>query len=308
MDPVITIKAAPRDTQWHALAPAKLNLFLHVIGQREDGYHNLQTVFQLLDWGDTLHFTRRNDGKIIRTANLDGIPETNDLSVRAAQLLQAHTGCSYGVEIGIDKHIPIGAGLGGGSSDAATTLLVLNQLWDLDLPRTTLQQLGLALGADVPFFIFGQNAFAEGIGEKLQALTLPTQYWLIVTPPVFVSTADIFSTKELTRETKNIKIADFLASWNPYTVVLHNTALQHGLRNDLQPIAVQRYAEVAAVLDWFRTTIPSNPARMTGSGSSVFAAFPNQASALAAQKKVPAIWFSQVAKSVQQHPLWYYSS
>ncbi len=301
------IKAKPRNIQWQALAPAKLNLFLHVTGRREDGYHSLQTVFQLLDWGDTLHFLRREDGKIVRTTALSDISEANDLSLRAARLLQAHTGCLYGVEIQVDKCLPMGAGLGGGSSDAATTLLVLNQLWDLHLSRAELQQLALSLGADVPFFVFGQNAFAQGVGEHLQALTLPTEHWLIVTPPVFVSTMDIFSAEELTRNTKNIKIADFVANWHSRSVrgVNKQGSL---LRNDLQPVVVQRYAEVAKVLDWFHTVGPLCCARMTGSGSSVFAAFPDKLAALAAQALVPATWRSQVAVSLQQHPLLHYSN
>ena len=175
------------------LAPAKLNLFLHITGRRPDGYHALQTVFQLLDWGDRLHFTRRDDGVIARKTDVPGVPEADDLVVRAARLLQSTTGSPLGVDIEIDKILPMGAGLGGGSSDAATTLLALNRFWGVDLSREALQDLGLKLGADVPFFIFGQNAFAEGVGETLQAVNLPKRFFLVVSPAVHVPTAAIFS-------------------------------------------------------------------------------------------------------------------
>lgn len=194
------------------LAPAKLNLFLHITGRRPDGYHALQSVFQLLDWGDRLHFTLRDDGKVSRVTDVPGVPEESDLVVRAASLLKAHAGATLGVDIEIDKRLPMGAGLGGGSSDAATTLLALNRLWRLDLPRTTLQSLAVKLGADVPFFVFGKNAFAEGIGEALQAVELPARWFLVVTPRVHVPTAAIFSEKSLTRDSKPITIMDFLHS------------------------------------------------------------------------------------------------
>ena len=188
----------------NCLAPAKLNLFLHITGRRADGYHALQTVFQLLDWGDLLHFTRRDDGVIARKTDVPGVPEADDLVVRAARLLQATTGCPLGVDVEIDKILPMGAGLGGGSSDAATTLLALNRLWGVGLSRQALQDLALKLGADVPFFVFGQNAFAEGVGEALQAVDLPKRFFLVVTPAVHVPTAAIFSEKALTRDSKEI--------------------------------------------------------------------------------------------------------
>ncbi|WP_038732257.1 4-(cytidine 5'-diphospho)-2-C-methyl-D-erythritol kinase, partial [Burkholderia pseudomallei] len=228
------------------LAPAKLNLFLHITGRRPDGYHALQSVFQLLDWGDRLHFTLRDDGKVSRVTDVPGVPEESDLVVRAASLLKAHAGATLGVDIEIDKRLPMGAGLGGGSSDAATTLLALNRLWRLDLPRTTLQSLAVKLGADVPFFVFGKNAFAEGIGEALQAVELPARWFLVVTPRVHVPTAAIFSEKSLTRDSKPITITDFLA--------------QRGIdagwpdsfgRNDMQPVVTSKYAEVAKVVEWF---------------------------------------------------------
>lgn len=282
------------------LAPAKLNLFLHITGRRPDGYHALQSVFQLLDWGDRLHFTLRDDGKVSRVTDVPGVPEESDLVVRAASLLKAHAGATLGVDIEIDKRLPMGAGLGGGSSDAATTLLALNRLWRLDLPRTTLQSLAAKLGADVPFFVFGKNAFAEGIGEALQAVELPARWFLVVTPRVHVPTAAIFSEKSLTRDSKPITITDFLA--------------QRGIdagwpdsfgRNDMQPVVTSKYAEVAKVVEWFYNL---TPARMTGSGASVFAAFKSKADAEAAQAKLPAGWNSAVAESMSEHPLFAFAS
>ncbi|VBF48078.1 4-(cytidine 5'-diphospho)-2-C-methyl-D-erythritol kinase [Burkholderia pseudomallei] len=282
------------------LAPAKLNLFLHITGRRPDGYHALQSVFQLLDWGDRLHFTLRDDGKVSRVTDVPGVPEESDLVVRAASLLKAHAGATLGVDIEIDKRLPMGAGLGGGSSDAATTLLALNRLWRLDLPRTTLQSLAVKLGADVPFFVFGKNAFAEGIGEALQAVELPARWFLVVTPRVHVPTAAIFSEKSLTRDSKPITITDFLA--------------QRGIdagwpdsfgRNDMQPVVTSKYAEVAKVVEWFYNLAP---ARMTGSGASVFAAFKSKADAEAAQAKLPAGWNSAVAESMSEHPLFAFAS
>ncbi|MEK6296772.1 MAG: 4-(cytidine 5'-diphospho)-2-C-methyl-D-erythritol kinase, partial [Paraburkholderia tropica] len=220
-----------QDSLRDCLAPAKLNLFLHITGRRPNGYHDLQTVFQLLDWGDTLHFTRRHDGRITRTVEVEGVPAEHDLTVRAAKLLKEHTGTQEGVEIDIEKRLPMGAGLGGGSSDAATTLLALNRLWKLNLPRLELQELALKLGADVPFFVFGKNAFAEGVGEALECVQLPPRHFLVVTPQVHVPTAEIFSEKSLTRDTETCTIAVFLAQ----------QAAQNGWpdsfgRNDMQAV------------------------------------------------------------------------
>jgi 4-diphosphocytidyl-2-C-methyl-D-erythritol kinase len=282
------------------LAPAKLNLFLHITGRRPDGYHALQTVFQLLDWGDTLHFTRRDDGTITRKTDVPGVPEASDLVVRAARLLQTHTGSKYGVEIEIDKRLPMGAGLGGGSSDAATTLLALNRLWGVDLPRATLQNLALQLGADVPFFVFGQNAFAEGVGETLQAVELPKRWLLVVTPAVHVPTAEIFSEKALTRDSKVLTMTDFLAQHSSDTDWPDSFG-----RNDMQAVVAEKYAEVAMVLEWFSNLAP---ARMTGSGASVFAAFRSRAEAEMAQAKLPASWKSKVTGSLDSHPLFAFAS
>jgi 4-diphosphocytidyl-2-C-methyl-D-erythritol kinase len=314
-------------------APAKLNLFLHIVGRRPDGYHDLQTVFQLLDWGDYVHLRRRDDGVITRVRPLEGVSDDVDLTVRAARLLQAHTGCRHGVEIEVDKRLPMGAGIGGGSSDAATTLLALNRLWKLDLPRLELQALALRLGADVPFFVFGQNAFAQGVGDALQAVELPPRTFLVVTPPVHVSTVEIFQSEGLTRDTRPIKIADFLgqqkfavqsppaaesarenSDWNAAdwkaTEATGNAgrASENGSaawpdnfgRNDMQPVVVRKYAEVARVLDRLSAIAP---ARMTGSGASVFAAFPDREAAERAQASLPVEWKSSVADSVERHPL-----
>jgi 4-diphosphocytidyl-2-C-methyl-D-erythritol kinase len=287
------------------LAPAKLNLFLHITGRRPDGYHALQTVFQLLDWGDRLHFTLRADGRIHRKTDVPGVPEEHDLVVRAAALLKAETGTGAGVDIEIDKRLPMGAGLGGGSSDAATTLLALNRLWKLELPRGVLQGLALRLGADVPFFIFGKNAFAEGVGEALQAVQLPPRCFLVVTPRVHVPTAAIFSDKSLTRDSEPLTITDFLAQRSCSA----NWPESFG-RNDMQQVVVGKYAEVARVLEWFGSERFANiaPARMTGSGSSVFAAFPSIGEAEAARAKLPADWASAVATSLDTHPLFAFAS
>lgn len=281
-------------------APAKLNLFLHITGRRPDGYHTLQTVFQLLDWGDTLHFTLREDGQVRRKTEVPGVAEQSDLVVRAASLLKAHTGTKWGVDIEIDKCLPMGAGLGGGSSDAATTLLALNRLWKLGLPRETLQALGLQLGADVPFFIFGKNAFAQGVGEALEAVQLPPRCFLVVTPEAHVPTVEIFSDKLLTRDSKHVTIMDFLAQQSCDARWPDSFG-----RNDMQPVVVGKYAEVAQVLKWFENIAP---ARMTGSGSSVFAAFSTIGEAEAAQAKLPAGWKSAVAPSLDTHPLFAFAA
>ncbi|MDE1142393.1 4-(cytidine 5'-diphospho)-2-C-methyl-D-erythritol kinase [Paraburkholderia tropica] len=296
-----------QDSLRDCLAPAKLNLFLHITGRRPNGYHDLQTVFQLLDWGDTLHFTRRHDGRITRTVEVDGVPAEHDLTVRAAKLLKEHTGTQEGVEIDIEKRLPMGAGLGGGSSDAATTLLALNRLWKLNLPRLELQELALKLGADVPFFVFGKNAFAEGVGEALECVQLPPRHFLVVTPQVHVPTAEIFSEKSLTRDTETCTIAVFLAQ----------QATQNGWpdsfgRNDMQAVVAGKYAEVAQVIKWFENISSSTtPARMTGSGASVFAAFASRAEAETVQAKLQAehpTWRSAVASSLDTHPLFTFAS
>jgi 4-diphosphocytidyl-2-C-methyl-D-erythritol kinase len=282
------------------LAPAKINLFLHITGRRPDGYHTLQTVFQLLDWGDTLHFRRRNDGLVSRSTEIANVPAEHDLTVRAATLLKAHTGSREGVDIEIEKRLPMGGGLGGGSSDAATTLLALNRLWKLNLPRQELQTLALKLGADVPFFVFGKNAFAQGVGETLDVVQLPPRHFLVVTPRVQVPTAAIFSEKTLTRDSKPLIITDFPAELSCNTEWPESFG-----RNDMQQVVVEKYAEVAQVLRWFENIAP---ARMSGSGASVFAAFRSKAEAEAAQAKLPGDWNSAVAGSLDQHPLFAFAA
>lgn len=266
-------------------APAKLNLFLHVIGRRDDGYHLLQTAFRLLDWHDTLHFARRDDGRIVRLTELEGVPADTDLTVRAARLLQHSTGTGYGADIEIDKRLPMGGGIGGGSSDAATTLIALNRLWRTSLSRTELAALGLQLGADVPFFIYGRDAFAEGIGERFQALELPAAHYVVIAPPVSVPTAAIFSSKELTRNSEPIIIAAFA---NDTT------------RNDLQATACKLFPEIGEVIEWLEQYAP---ARMTGSGACVFAAVETQTQADLIIAQCPPRWRAWQAESLLQHPL-----
>jgi 4-diphosphocytidyl-2-C-methyl-D-erythritol kinase len=267
-------------------APAKLNLFLHVVGRRADGYHLLQTAFRLLDWGDTLDFARRTDGRIRRVNDVAGVAEAEDLVVRAARLLQAHTGCTLGADITVHKVLPMGGGIGGGSSDAATTLIALNRLWGTALSRVELQALGLQLGADVPVFIFGQDAFAEGVGEALQPLALPPACYVVVSPGVSVPTAEIFSAEDLTRNTSPIKMADFAASTT---------------RNDLQAVACSRYPEVQRAIDWLDAHAP---AMMTGSGACVFAEVPSEAEADRIAKSCPPRWKAWKVRSLTRHPLY----
>jgi 4-diphosphocytidyl-2-C-methyl-D-erythritol kinase len=251
-------------------APAKLNLFLHVIGRRPDGYHLLQTVFRLIDLCDLLDIDTRSDGQIVRETDMVGVTHDDDLVVRAAKALQQHTGTKLGAQIRVRKRIPSGAGLGGGSSDAACVLIALNRLWQTRLTRQALMQVGLGLGADVPFFIFGQSAFAEGIGEMLTALDLPQQAYLVVQPAQHVPTQGIFQDPDLTRNTDPVKIMDFSGR----QIV---TSLGFG-RNDLQPIVLKRYAVVRQALDWLnKAEFSANgfKARMTGSGACLFLSFPD---------------------------------
>ena len=237
-------------------APAKINLFLHIVGRRADGYHLLQSVFRLIDLQDTIYIRIRDDGEIHRASQHPDVPEAQDLTIRAARLLKAHANCSLGADIAIEKRIPMGGGLGGGSSDAATVLIALNYLWKLNLSRKTLMELGLQLGADVPFFIFGKNAWVEGIGEKIQEIALPANHYLVLTPKIHVSTAQIFSAKELTRNTFPTTIAAF-------------SEMQDFLHNDLEAVVCQQHPAIKACLDWLNQY---SKARMSGSGASVFIA------------------------------------
>jgi len=279
--------------QWLACpAPAKLNLFLHITGRRADGYHLLQSVFQLIDRCDTLDFQVRDDGHIQRMNHIDGVPEPTDLVIRAARLLQSHSKSSYGADIYLHKNLPMGGGVGGGSSDAATTLIALNHLWQCGLDQAQLMQLGLQLGADVPFFIFGQNAFVEGIGEQMQAITTPEQWFVVIEPGVHVPTPTIFSAKELTRDTKPVRITDF------------SNAAKVEWKNDLQAVACALHPEIESAINWLKQyEINQGDAKMTGSGSCVFCAFPNEDAAKKVLQQVPHHWTSWIAKALQQHPI-----
>lgn len=283
-------------TDWDSAfpAPAKINLFLHVVGRRPDGYHLLQTLFRLVDHGDTLRFAPRTDGRILRHRPLAGVPEERDLCLRAARLLQEASGCRHGVEIALEKRLPMGGGLGGGSSDAATVLLAMNRLWRLNWPRERLQALGLQLGADVPFFVFGRNAFAEGVGEALQPIDLPPVWYLVVEPAVAVPTAEIFAAPNLTRNTKAIKMADFSAGWGAC-----RGPLLFG-QNDLEPVVCGRYPEVARALAWLRQHAE---ARMTGSGACVFAPFAAEQDARAVLARLPEDMVGWIARGLDEHPL-----
>jgi 4-diphosphocytidyl-2-C-methyl-D-erythritol kinase len=264
-------------------------LFLHVIGRRADGYHLLQTVFRFLEFGDSLQITPRTDGAIKLLTPLPGVPENRDLCWRAASLLQQHTGCRMGADIGLIKRLPMGGGLGGGSSDAATVLLVLNRLWGVDLPRSELQALGLALGADVPVFVFGRSAFAEGVGEVLTAWTPEPASYVVLMPPVHVATAAIFTHPGLTRNTPSIRIAALFDGFG---------------RNDLQPLACALYPEVAEYLTWLSEHVGvDGNARMTGSGACVFAGFPSREEAEKVFAVRPGQMSGFVADGLDQHPL-----
>ena len=271
------------------LAPAKINLFLHITGRRADGYHTLQSVFQLLDFYDTIHLKPTKSGEIKRINEIKGVPASQDLCALAASALQLKTGCKLGVEFIVEKRIPMGGGLGGGSTDAATVLLALNQLWQLDLSREELMQIGLNLGADVPVFVFGQNAWAEGIGEQLTKIDLPEQYYVVLTPPIHVSTRDVFANSRLTRDTKPLKIADFSSGAN-----------SDEFRNDLETIVCEEFPAVATTLNWLNQF---GSARMSGSGASVFVAVNSKQKAdeILAQKPENVTGF--VAKGLKQHPL-----
>jgi 4-diphosphocytidyl-2-C-methyl-D-erythritol kinase len=266
-------------------APAKVNLFLHVVGRRPDGYHLLQTAFRLIDCCDWLRYTPREDGAVALARPLAGIDESTELSLRAARLLLAESGSSRGVEIDIEKNVPVGGGLGGGSSDAATTLLVLNRLLGLGASREELARFALQLGADVPFFLFGRNAFAEGIGEQLSPLELPAAWYVVLIPPVAVSTRAVFASQELTANSKTIKISSFSAGFGS---------------NDLEPIVCRRHAEVAAHLAWLKQF---GDARLSGSGACVFAEFGSEREAREVLSGMPAKMRGFAVRGLERHPL-----
>ena len=266
-------------------APAKLNLFLHVVGRRADGYHLLQTVFRFVGHGDSLRFLPRTDGRVTLARPLPGVPPESDLTVRAARLLQEETGCRQGVRIDIEKRLPMGGGLGGGSSDAATVLLALNHLWRTGVPRRRLQEIGLSLGADVPVFIFGENAFAEGVGEALRPVQAPPTWYVVLEPPVQVPTALIFKDPELRRDTPPVPAS----GWRP------------GFGgNDLQAVALRQFPDVARHLDWLTQF---GAARMTGSGACVFAEFATEDAAREVIARLPGDMRGWIAAGLDAHPL-----
>ncbi|MGD9832324.1 MAG: 4-(cytidine 5'-diphospho)-2-C-methyl-D-erythritol kinase [Piscinibacter sp.] len=286
---------------YEVAAPAKLNLFLHVIGRRDDGYHLLQSVFVLIDWADTLHFERRGDGKLARHDLGPALP-VDDLCLRAARLLQAESGTALGADISIDKRLPWGAGMGGGSSDAASTLLALNRLWGLNWPRERLAALGLKLGADVPFFIGGRNAFVEGIGERLTPLPIPPVWLAVLKPAASIETRAIFGSPLLVRDTEAVILAGFLAD----TAGSVRRVLDGFGRNDLQPPAEAHCADVVTALELLRRRFGN--ARMTGSGSAVFARAGNMgtegAEPMATMPAdLPPGWVGRMCRSLEQHPL-----
>ncbi|HEY5897005.1 MAG TPA: 4-(cytidine 5'-diphospho)-2-C-methyl-D-erythritol kinase [Burkholderiales bacterium] len=262
-------------------APGKLNLFLHVLARRADGYHELQTVFRLIDRADRVRIERREDGAL----RFSGAFGDDNLCLRAAQLLKTQTSCRLGADIELEKTIPVGGGLGGGSSDAATVLVALNRLWQLRLQREELMQLGARLGADVPFFVFGRNAVGEGIGDELRRLDLPSAWYLVVTPQVAVSTKEIFALA-LTGQSKRLKIPPFFPGQGA---------------NDLEVVVTARYPEVAAQLAWLRQRCPQ--ARMTGSGACLFAEFATQAEAASVHAQLPAGMSGFIAQGLDHHPL-----
>ncbi len=266
-------------------APAKLNLMLHILGRRADGYHELQTLFQFIDHGDELGFALRSDGEIRLHTDVPGVPHDSNLIVRAARQLQQQAGRTQGADIWLDKRLPMGGGIGGGSSDAATTLLGLNHLWQLDWDEDRLATLGLGLGADVPVFVRGRAAFAEGVGERLQAVELSEPWYLVAVPQVAISTAEVFADPELTRNTSAITV---------------RSLPEGGGHNDCQPVVEKRYPEVRNALNLLNKFVP---AKMTGTGACVFGSFPNKVDADTVSRQLPATLPSFVARGCNRSPL-----
>jgi 4-diphosphocytidyl-2-C-methyl-D-erythritol kinase len=274
------------DSDWPA--PAKINLFLHVVGRRADGYHLLQTVFRFLDAGDSLHFTPREDGQVVQAIPLPGVAPEQDLTIRAVLALQAAGKIKQGVSIALTKRLPLGGGLGGGSSDAATTLLALNSLWGCGLSRAELGHIGLALGADVPVFIHGHSAFGEGVGEQLTDVSPPSAWYLVLVPPVAVRTAEIFGAVDLKRDTPAIAAADWHSGFG---------------HNDLEAVTCRRYPVVARHLAWLRGADNARLVAMSGSGACCFAEFADESTARVAQKRLPSDMKGFVAQGLDSHPL-----
>ncbi|MDB5815652.1 MAG: 4-diphosphocytidyl-2-C-methyl-D-erythritol kinase [Rhodocyclales bacterium] len=295
-------------------APAKINLFLHVTGRRADGYHTLQTAFRMLDYADVLKFRVRADGEIRRLNDVPGVAPEQDLVVRAARLLQERTGCALGADIRVDKHLPMGGGLGGGSSDAATTLLALNRLWQLDVPRPKLQTWALTLGADVPFFVFGRTALAAGVGESFAPLDLPPAWYVVIEPAVAVPTPQIFSDEGLTRDSEAVIISASPVGEGlqegvlPSTQVRAEETLQiiaKQTHNDLQPVACRLYPEVQQALDAlvaFSGAHDGGP-RMSGSGACVFLPCADRVRAEEMVKELKNQWRVWCAAAMDVHPL-----
>lgn len=267
-------------------APAKLNLFLHITGRRDDGYHTLQSVFQFLDYGDELRFDVTSAPEIRLHGDLAGVDPQQNLITRAAGMLQEKTDCTQGATIQLTKRLPLGGGVGGGSSDAATTLVALNQLWQTGLSTDELAELGLVLGADVPVFVRGHAAWAEGVGENLTPVDLPEPWFLVVKPPVTISTAEVFSDPELTRDSAPITIADFLAGAG---------------HNDCEPVARKRYPVVGQVIDWLSKF---SQVRMTGTGACVFTSFAERSQAEAVLQQLPGNCSGFVARGMNRSPLY----
>jgi 4-diphosphocytidyl-2-C-methyl-D-erythritol kinase len=283
----------------HCPAPAKLNLFLHVTGRRPDGYHLLQSVFQLIDRADLLHFDLRDDGRIVRTTDVPGVPEEQDLIVRALRLLadeyaRRHGRMPPGIDVAVEKILPMGGGLGGGSSDAATALMAANHLWQAGLARDELMALGLPLGADIPFFLFGETAFAEGVGEALRPVDGPECWYVVIEPGVSIPTPAIFTAPDLTRNSKPVTIADFSRRQTN-----QRDLIGFG-RNDLQAVAESLFPQVAQAVEWLDDY---GAARMTGSGACVFGAFSTEGEADRVLGNVPSKWRAWKAKSLARHPL-----
>lgn len=307
-------------------APAKLNLFLHVVGRRADGYHLLESVFVLIDWCDTLHFERRGDARLARHDIGAALP-ADDLCLRAARLLQSESGCTYGADIHIDKQVPTGAGMGGGSSDAASTLLALNRLWGVNWPLSRLLPLGLKLGADVPFFLGGENAFVQGVGEILTPLPLPSQRFAVLKPAASIPTSEIFASPLLARNTGTVIVAGFPAGTaflapdvgadtsaigtenadaGKGKVVSVEAIVEGSGQNDLEPAAESRSAEVSQALKLLKARFGNS--RMTGSGSAVFARI-EMLEGMSGQlmatmpEDLPSGWVGRICLSLERHPL-----
>ncbi len=268
----------------HYLAPAKLNLFLHITSQRPDGYHCLQTIFQFIDYCDDLYFNQRTDGVLSCQSTAKELPPEQDLVLQAARVLQEYAHTSFGVDIRVNKKIPIGGGLGGGSSDAATVLLALNNMWQLGLSYDILAKIGLRLGADVPVFIYGQAAWAEGIGESLRPITLEEPWYLVIHPGCFVSTSDIFAEKDLTRNRLSITMDDFIGG---------------RCTNVCEEIVCRRHPQVKKAMEWLNQY---SPARLTGTGACLFARFEERKQAQAVLSELPSEWHGFVAQGKNTSP------